>query len=36
MDWNNFIDILFPIGIATGLIIAYFANKNRWEIVKWF
>jgi hypothetical protein len=36
MDWNSFVNILFPIGIVIGLGIAYFANKNRWTIVKWF
>jgi hypothetical protein len=36
MNWNNVVDILFPIGIITGLVIAYYANKHNWKIIKWF
>ena len=36
MDWNSFVDILFPIGAFISIGIAYFANKYNWKIVKWF
>jgi hypothetical protein len=36
MEWNEFVDILFPLGFIFASIIGLLAYKNNWKIIDWF